>query len=48
VTCAMRFLAEAHPALCALGRWPHLTRRAAAAEALPAFQAVLQPFIPPK
>jgi len=45
--CAMRFLGEAHPGLYALGRWPHLAAHAARCEALPAFQAVVQPFIPP-
>lgn len=48
VTCALRFAAEAHPALFAGGRWPCLIRHAAACEALPAFCAVVQPFIPPR
>lgn len=47
VACAMRFLAEAHPAIHALGRWPALTAHAERCEALPVFQAVVQPFIPP-
>ena len=45
--CAMRFLAEAHPGLYAYGRWPTLVAHAVRCEALPAFQAVIQVFIPP-
>ena len=45
--CAMRFLAEAHPGLYAYGRWPRLVAHAGRCEALPAFQAVIQVFIPP-
>ena len=47
VACALRFLAEAHPAIHALGRWPALAAHADRCEALEAFQAVVQPFIPP-
>jgi glutathione S-transferase len=47
VACAMRFLAEAHPPIHALGRWPALNAHAKRCEALEAFQAVVQPFIPP-
>lgn len=47
VACAVRFLAEAHPDLSQLGRWPAVEGHAAACEALPAFQAVVQPFIAP-
>lgn len=45
--CATRFLAEAHPGLYAYGRWPQLVAHAGRCEALPAFQAVIQVFIPP-
>lgn len=45
--CAMRFFAEAHPSLAADGSWPALTAHAARCEALPAFQAVVQPFKAP-
>ncbi|HVZ09967.1 glutathione S-transferase family protein [Rhodopila sp.] len=47
VGCAMRFLADAHPDIHAPGQWPALAAHAARCEALPAFQAVVQPFIPP-
>jgi glutathione S-transferase len=48
IGCAMRFLAEAHPAILALGRWPALAAHAERCEALPAFRAVVQPFDPPR
>lgn len=48
ITCAMRFLAEAHPAIHAPGRWPALTALADRCEAMPAFSAVIQVFIPPR
>lgn len=48
VTCALRFLAEAHPGLHDLATRPRLAAHAAACEALPAFAAVVQPFIPPR
>jgi glutathione S-transferase len=47
VACALRFLAEAHPDLHAPGRRPALAAHAALCEALPAFQSVVQPFVPP-
>ncbi|MBY0339175.1 MAG: glutathione S-transferase family protein [Acetobacteraceae bacterium] len=47
VACALRFLADAHPALHDAAAWPHLAAHAAACEALPAFSAVVQPFRPP-
>lgn len=47
VACAMRFLTEAHGAIHALNRWPALSAHAERCEALDAFQAVVQPFIPP-
>jgi len=48
VACAMRFLSEAHPELYRPARWPSLVRHAARCEALPAFQAVVQPFEAPR
>jgi glutathione S-transferase len=48
VACAMRFLSEAHPAIWTLGRWPRLAALSSRCEALPAFQAVVQRFIPPR
>jgi glutathione S-transferase len=47
VACAMRFLSEAHLTIHAQGRWPALTAHSDACEALDAFKAVTQPFIPP-
>lgn len=47
VGCALRFVSEAHGALFALADWPLLAAHSAACEALPAFAAISQPFIPP-
>ncbi|MXP65009.1 glutathione S-transferase family protein [Roseomonas sp. M0104] len=47
VGCAMRFLAEAHPALHTPDRHPHLAAHAARCEALEAFKAIVQAFNPP-
>jgi len=47
VTCALRFLAEAHPPIHRLGRWPTLTAHAEGCERSPAFAAVVQSFDPP-
>jgi glutathione S-transferase len=47
LACAVRFLGEAHPAISALGRWPNLVAHGERCEALEAFQAVKQVFIPP-
>jgi glutathione S-transferase len=47
VACALRFTREAHPGLFDEQRWPALTTHAITCEALPAFQAIVQPFIPP-
>jgi glutathione S-transferase len=41
---ALRFLGEAHPTLYAAPAWPRLAAHATACEALPEFQAVVQPF----
>jgi len=48
VACVLRFLFEAHPGLLDAARWPALAAHAARCERLPAFQAVVQPFIPPR
>ena len=50
VACTLRFLREAHSRLFDATRWPALAAHAEACEALPAFQAVTQPFsvTPPK
>lgn len=47
VACALRFLNEAHPGLVDMARYPALARHAAALEALSAFIAIQQVFIPP-
>jgi glutathione S-transferase len=44
---ALRFLAEAHPGLAAMNRYPALAAHAARLEALPAFEAIAQPFNAP-
>jgi glutathione S-transferase len=50
VACVLRFVSEALPDVYAPGDWPALAAHAAACEALPDFQAVVQPFhvTPPK
>lgn len=47
VAVALRFIAEAHPGLVAMADFPALNAHAERHEALPAFQAIVQPFIPP-
>lgn len=47
VACVIRFVTEAHPGLVDMSALPALGAHAAQAEALPVFQAVAQPFIPP-
>lgn len=47
VTCALRFLAEAHPGMLALTDFPALAADAKRLEALPVFKEIVQPFIPP-
>jgi glutathione S-transferase len=47
VAAALRFIAEAHPGLIALADFPKLAAHAARLEALPVFQRIAQPFIPP-
>lgn len=46
--CVVRFLTEAYPHLVAARDYPALAAHCAAAEALPAFKAVQQAFIPPR
>jgi glutathione S-transferase len=48
VACVLRFLREAHPVVFFAERWPALAAHAAHCEGLAAFQAVVQPFIPPQ
>jgi len=47
VAAALRFVAEAHPALVSVADYPALAAFAARCEALPAFQQIQQTFIPP-
>ncbi|BBK33369.1 glutathione S-transferase [Stella humosa] len=47
VAVALRFITEAHPGLIAMADFPALAGHAARMEALPAFQTIRQPFVPP-
>jgi len=47
VACIARFLSEAYSQLIRLADYPALAAHSARAEALPVFQAICQPFIPP-
>lgn len=47
VAVALRFLSEAHQGLVAMAPFPLLVTHAARLEALPAFQAISQPFLAP-
>ncbi len=47
VAVCLRFVNEAHPALVAMANYPALAKHAARMEALPAFAAIVQEFIPP-
>ena len=47
VAAVLRFLSEAHPGLVAMAEYPALQAHARACEALPVFQQIQQPFIPP-
>jgi len=47
VAVALRFLGEAHPGVAPLNEFPALAAHAGRLEALPVFQRVAQPFIPP-
>ena len=44
---AWRFLMEAHPGMASPSDYPTLADEAARLEALPVFQAIAQPFVPP-
>ena len=47
VAAVLRFIREAHPGLISLADFPALYAHAAKLEALPVFEAISQPFIPP-
>jgi glutathione S-transferase len=47
VACVLRFASEAHPALFD-ARYPALQAHAARCEALPVFEEIVQPLVPPK
>ena len=47
VACALRFARDAHPDLVDLAAFPALAAHAARCEAVPVFQKISQPFIPP-
>jgi glutathione S-transferase len=47
VACVLRFTSEAHPHLFNAARYPALAAHAAACEALPPFQEIVQPLAPP-
>jgi glutathione S-transferase len=47
VAVALRHLAESHPGLVSMADFPALRAHAERLEALPVFQAISQPFIPP-
>jgi len=47
VAAVLRFIAEAHPGLVSMEDYPALNAHAARLEALPAFRAIIQPFIAP-
>jgi glutathione S-transferase len=47
VACMLRFISEAHPDLFDAAARPALAAHAARLEALPVFQAISQPFVPP-
>ena len=47
VAATLRFVGEAHPGLVSMAEFPALAAHAARLEALPVFQAMSQPFVPP-
>ena len=47
VACALRFVGDAHAGLVDLDGCPALAAHSARCEALPVFQEISQPFIPP-
>jgi glutathione S-transferase len=48
LTCALRFVREAHPSIFGATRWPTLAAHAERCEMLPVFQKIVQPFVPPQ
>ena len=48
VACVLRFTRDAHPGLFDESLWPALAAHAAACEAMPVFQEIAQPFLPPR
>jgi glutathione S-transferase len=48
VACVLHFTGEAHPGLFDQTRYPALTAHAARCEALPVFQEIVQPLMPPR
>ncbi len=48
VAFALHFTREAHPPILSATRWPTLAAHADRCEALPVFQKIVQPFIPPQ
>ena len=47
VACALRYATDAHPGVLDMAACPALAAHCAALEAMPVFQAISQPFIPP-
>ncbi len=47
VASVLAFIVEAHPGIVSMHNYPALSKHAARLEALSAFQAIKQPFIPP-
>ena len=47
VAAVLRSLTEAHPGLISIADYPALAAHAAKLEAMPVFQTIMQPFIPP-
>jgi glutathione S-transferase len=47
VAAVLRFLGEAHPGMVPIADYPALSAHSSHLEALPAFRAIRQPFIPP-
>jgi glutathione S-transferase len=48
LACVLRFTSEAHPEIYKAARYPALAAHAASCEALPPFQEIVQPLVPPK
>jgi glutathione S-transferase len=47
IAAAIRFISEAHSGLVSMAEYPALSAHAARLEAMPAFQKIVQPFMPP-